>query len=117
VDDALEKGLAYLATQCPVEVTLSPTSTVTYYCQRRVGHVGPHLIGVAGPARHIDRVVTAAVAYCDQLSTFNALTHPEVHRRRLELADAVWNYHRERSEPSVSDAPDQGRGETNGGGA
>lgn len=31
----------------------------------------------------------AAHAYCDQLSSYNKLTHPKVHRRRLELAQAV----------------------------
>ena len=38
-------------------------------------------------------VVDAAVAYCDQLCAFNILTHPEVHRRRLELAKAVDAWH------------------------
>lgn len=35
------------------------------------------------------RVIAAAVAYCDQLNAFNNIAHPEVHRRRKELADAV----------------------------
>lgn len=34
-------------------------------------------------------VKNAAVAYVDQLSAFNRLDHPEVHRRRLELAREV----------------------------
>lgn len=40
----------------------------------------------------VDAVVRAAVAYCDQLCTFNRLDHPEVHRRRLELATAVSDF-------------------------
>ena len=39
-------------------------------------------------------VVEAAIAYCDQLCSFNTLTHPEVHRRRKELAEVVGAYFR-----------------------
>jgi hypothetical protein len=41
-------------------------------------------------------VVEAALAYCDQLGAFNHVMHPEVHRRRLELADAVGRYFSDR---------------------
>lgn len=34
-------------------------------------------------------VIDAAIAYVDQLGTFNDITHPEVHTRRLQLAEAV----------------------------
>ena len=34
-------------------------------------------------------VIEAAEAYVDQLCSFNSLTHPEVQRRRRELARAV----------------------------
>lgn len=41
----------------------------------------------------VRNVVDAAVAYCDQLCSFNVLTHPEVHIRRLRLSNAVNDYH------------------------
>lgn len=46
-------------------------------------------------------VIEAAVAYIDQLSAFNSLTHLEVQRRRVELAGAVDSWH---NQPPV-DAP------------
>jgi len=42
---------------------------------------------VAQPAER--KVIDAAIAYCDQLCSFNNIGHPEVHRRRIELAEAV----------------------------
>lgn len=39
-------------------------------------------------------VIEAAVAFMDQLSSFNNFYHPEVHRRALELQAAVGEYHR-----------------------
>ena len=45
------------------------------------------------------KVADAAVAYCDQLGTFNNIGHPEVHRRRIELADAVGAWFRSRIAP------------------
>lgn len=38
-------------------------------------------------------VIDVASAYVDQLCSFNAPTHPEVHRQRLRLAEAFDAYH------------------------
>lgn len=36
-----------------------------------------------------ERIIAAAEAYVDQLNAFNNIAHPEVRRRRVELAAAV----------------------------
>ncbi len=38
-------------------------------------------------------VIECASAYIDQLNSFNALAHPEVHKQRLRLNEAVDAYH------------------------
>lgn len=42
----------------------------------------------------LKEVIDAAGAYCDQLNSFNNLTHPEVHKQRLRLAKAVSDMYR-----------------------
>lgn len=39
-----------------------------------------------------ERVVEAAIAYCDQLYAFNDPTHPEVNKHRIRLSAAVSVY-------------------------
>lgn len=42
------------------------------------------------PRRDAERAVCdVATAYLDQLCSFNNVSHPEVHKQRLRLADAV----------------------------
>ena len=54
-------------------------------------------------------VVDVAVAYVDQLCAFNVLAHPEVHKQRLRLSEAVDAYHH--SVPTSERAPRIGHNE------
>jgi len=45
-------------------------------------------------------VLDVAIAYIDQLCSYNSLTHPSVHRERLRLSEAVDAFHN-----SVETAP------------
>jgi hypothetical protein len=45
-------------------------------------------------------VIDTAVAYVDQLCSYNAVMHPEVHKQRLRLAEAVDAFHNSASPES-----------------
>lgn len=51
-----------------------------------VRHIG------AAKTREEKEIIEAAIAFIDQLNTFNDFNHPEVHRRARELQKAVSEY-------------------------
>lgn len=54
------------------------------------------------PVSATAHLVAAAIAYIDQLCSFNDIAHAEVHRRRLALSDAVDRYHTAQQPTPVS---------------
>lgn len=90
-DAGLNQGVAYLATQCPIEVTLAPTATVRYNCQLRVGHAGPHLIGVGRTFEQI-----GADRLADEVA---ALVRRGVLQTRTPVTDALEDYRLPPSSP------------------